>query len=161
MLIVNLSLNQSLLTFLLYVRQTCEGYNLQILTYVFDWFYLCSVLLLFPLSVTFFGFMHSFDSISSNIDEVLLINLSANVFVFGDFNIHPKDWVTYSGGTDKSGELSYNFSISNDPTQIINFPTSMPGCDSHSPPLLDFFLSSDAGICSTMDFPPLECLSFS
>ena len=40
------------------------------------------------------------DSISSNIDEVLLINPSANVFVFGDFNIHHKDWLTYSGGTD-------------------------------------------------------------
>ena len=32
-----------------------------------------------------------FDSISSNIDEVLSINPSANVFVFGDFNIHHKD----------------------------------------------------------------------
>ena len=38
-----------------------------------------------------------FDSISSNIDEVLSINPSANVFVFGDFNIHHKDWLTYSG----------------------------------------------------------------
>ena len=28
-----------------------------------------------------------FDSISSNIDEVLLINPSANVFIFGDFNV--------------------------------------------------------------------------
>ena len=37
-----------------------------------------------------------FDSISSNIDEVLSINPSANVFVFGDFNIHHKDWLTYS-----------------------------------------------------------------
>ena len=50
-----------------------------------------------------------FDSISSNIDEVLLINPSANVFVFGDFNIHHKDWLTYSGGTDWPGELCYNF----------------------------------------------------
>ena len=33
----------------------------------------------------------------SNIDEILSINPSANVFVFGDFNIHNKDWVTYSG----------------------------------------------------------------
>ena len=32
----------------------------------------------------------------------------------------------------------------------------IPGCDSHSPPLLDLFLSSDASICSTMAFPPLE-----
>ena len=46
-----------------------------------------------------------FDSISSNIDEVLSINPSANVFVLGDFNVNHKDWLTYSGGTDRSGEL--------------------------------------------------------
>ena len=96
-----------------------------------------------------------FDSISSNIDEVLSINPSGNVFVFGDFNVHHKDWVTYSGGTDRPGELCYNFSISNDLTQIVNFPTRIPDCDSYSPALLDFFLSSDASICSTMAFPPL------
>ena len=65
-----------------------------------------SVLLLFPLSITFFVIIHS-------------------------------------------------FSISNDLTQIINFPTRIPDCDSHSPALLDLFLSSDASICSTMVFPPL------
>ena len=96
-----------------------------------------------------------FDSISSNIDEVLSINPSANVFVFGDFNVHHKDWLTYSGGTDRPGELCHNFSISNDPTQIINFPTRIPDCDSHSPALLDLFISSDASICSTMAFPSL------
>ena len=46
-----------------------------------------------------------FDSISSNIDEVLSINPSANIFIFGDFNVHHKDWLTYSGGTDKSNKL--------------------------------------------------------
>ena len=96
-----------------------------------------------------------FDSISSNIDEVLSINPSANVFVFGDFNVHHKDWLTYSSGTDRPGELCYNFSISNDLTQIVNFPTRIPDCDSHSPALLDLFLSSDASVCSTMAFPPL------
>ena len=49
----------------------------------------------------------------------------------------------------------YNFSISNDLTQMANFPTCIPDCDSHSPTLLDFFLSSDASICSAMAFPPL------
>ena len=85
-----------------------------------------------------------FDSISSNIDEVLSINPSASVFVFGDFNVHHKDWLTYSGGTDRPGELCYNYSISR-----------IPDCDSHSPALLDLFLSSDAIICFTMGFPPL------
>ena len=48
-----------------------------------------------------------FDSISSNIDEVLSVNPSANVFFLGDFNIHHKVWLTYSGGTDRPGELIF------------------------------------------------------
>ena len=99
--------------------------------------------------------MHVFDSISSNIAEVLSINPSANVFVFGDFNAHQKDWLTYSGGTDRSCEFCYNFSISNDLTQMVNFLTQIPDCDSHSLALLDLFISSDAGIFSTMAFAPL------
>ena len=74
-----------------------------------------------------------FDSVLSNIDEVLSINLSANVFVFGDFDIHHKDWLTYSGGTDRPDEFCYNFSLSNDLTQMVNFPTQIPDCDSYSP----------------------------
>ena len=50
-----------------------------------------------------------FDSISSNTDKVLSINPSANVFVFGDYNVHHKDWLTYSGGNGRSGELCSNF----------------------------------------------------
>ena len=45
--------------------------------------------------------------------------------------------------------------ISNDLTQMVNFPTQISDCDSHSPALLDLLISSDAGICSTMAFPPL------
>ena len=116
-------------------------------------------------SVSYFFFLYRspssslctiFDSISSNIYEVFSINPSANVFVFGDFHVHHKDWLTNSGGTDnRPGELCYNCSILNDLTQIVNFPTRIPDCDSHSPALLDLFLSSDASICSTMAFPPL------
>ena len=95
-----------------------------------------SILLLFSVSITFSVKFHP---------------TSANVFVFGDFNVHHKDWLTYSGGTDRPGELCYNFSISNDLTQMVNFPTRIPDCDSHSLALLDLFLSSDV-ICSTMWF---------
>ena len=42
-----------------------------------------------------------FYSISSNIDQFLLVNPSAHVFFFGDFNVHHKDWLSYSGGTDR------------------------------------------------------------
>ena len=124
--------------------------------------YICFRLALLH-SVSYFFFLYRspssllctvFDSISSNIDEVLSINPSANVFVFGDFNVHHKDWLTHSGGTDRPGELSYNFSISNDLTHIVNFPARIPDCDSQS---CSFgFLSSDASVCSTMTFPPLR-----
>ena len=46
--------------------------NSEIHTYVFDWLY----------------FTQCLTSISSNIDEVLSINPSANVLVFEDFNVH-------------------------------------------------------------------------
>ena len=126
--------------------------------------YLCFQLALLH-SVSYLSFLYRspslslctvFYSISSNIDEVFSINPSADVFAFRDFNIHYKDWLTYSGGTERSGELCYNFSISNDLTQMVNFPTRIPDCDSHSPALLDFFLSSDTSIYSTMAFPRLE-----
>ena len=104
--------------------------------------YLCFRLALLH-SVSYFFFLYrspssslctAFDSVSSNIDEVLSINPSANVLVFGDFNVHPLTSILI---------------------QIIYFPTRIPDCDSHSPALLDLLLSSDTSICSTMAFPPL------
>ena len=38
---------------------------------------------------------------------------------------------------------------------MVNFSTRITDCDYQSPALLDFFLSSDASICSTMAFLPL------
>ena len=38
---------------------------------------------------------------------------------------------------------------------MVNFPTQIPGCSSHSPALLDLFISSDANISSAMAFPSL------
>ena len=114
-------------------------------------------------SVSYFLFLYRspslflcivFYSFSSNKDEVLLIKPSTHVFIFGDFNIHHTDWLTYSGGADQPGELCYNFSISNDLTQMVNFPTQITDCNSYSPALLDFFL--DTSICSTMGSPPLR-----
>ena len=120
--------------------------------------YLCFRLALLH-SVSYFFFLYRspssalctvFDSISSNLDEVLSINPSANTFVFGDFNVHHKDWLTYSGGTDQPVELCYNFSIVNQLTRMINFSIRIPDCDSHNLALLDLFL-----VCSTIAFPPL------
>ena len=78
--------------------------------------YLCFRLALLH-SLSYFFFLYQspslslytvFDSISSNIDEVLTISPSA-VIAFADFNVHHKDWLIYSGGTDSPGELGYNF----------------------------------------------------
>ena len=66
------------------------------------------ILRIFPLSITLHRFvlfltlflLRSFD------------DLFCNLFVFGDFNVHYKDWLTYSGGIDKAGKLCYVFFLS-------------------------------------------------
>ena len=144
---VSLSLNQTLLTFWLYVRQTCMA----LILVVSLWFlplilknsithlhglavyvreelsfardlslgnstdsYLCLRLALLH-SVFYFFFIYpspssalstAFYSISSNIDGVLSINPSANLFVFGDFNMHDN----LSWWTDRPGELKWSYS---------------------------------------------------
>ena len=82
-----------------------------------------------------------FDSISSNIYEVLSINPSANVI----------DLVNSVLIFLKLSQII----ISNYLIQMVNFPTPIPDCNSHSPALLDLFISSDASICSTMASPCL------
>ena len=125
--------------------------------------YLCFQLFLLH-SVSYFFFLYRspssslctvFYAISSNIDEVLLINPSANVFVFGDFIVHHLDCLIYSVEPIDLVNTVKKFYISNDLTQRANFPTLIPDCDPHSSALLDLFFSSDASICSTMTFPPL------
>ena len=64
----------------------------------------------------------------------------------GDFKVDHKNWPTYSGGTDRPAELCNNFSISNDLTQMVNFPTRIPDW---------IYFPSDTSICSTMAFPLL------
>ena len=125
--------------------------------------YLCFWLALVHLVYYFFFLYRSpssslytvFDAISSNKEEVCSINTFANMFAFGKSNIHHKDWLSYSGGIDRSVELCYNFYISNYLTWMVNFPTQIPDRDSHSSALLDLFISSDPSICSPMVFPLL------
>ena len=83
----------------------------------------------------------AFDLISSNLNKVLSINPSANVFVFGDFNGHHKNWVTYSHETDRPGELCHNFLFQ---TTLLRWLTFLRGSQ------------TDASVCSAMAFPPLR-----
>ena len=88
--------------------------------------------------------------VSSNIDDFLSIKPSA-VFLFGDFNAYHKDWLSYSGGTDRPGELCYKSQVT-----LLKWLTFLLGSqtDSHRSALFGF-ISSDASICFTMAFPPL------
>ena len=38
---------------------------------------------------------------------------------------------------------------------MVNFPICISDCDSHTPAILDLFISSDACICSSVTVPPL------
>ena len=100
----------------------------------------------------YLSFCTIFHVILSNMNKVLSINPSDDVLVFGNFNVHHKDWLTYSGENDRPGELCYSFSISNDLTQVVNIATWSPVCNSHSPALLDLFIFSDTSICSARTF---------
>ena len=95
-----------------------------------------------------------FDAILSNINEILSINLSANVVLFGDLSVYNKDSLSYSDGNDRPVVLCYNFSVSNDFTQMVNVPTWFLDCDSRNPALLDLFIYFDSSICSTVAFLP-------
>ena len=119
-------------------------------SYLYVWLALLhSVSYFFFLYLSPFSFCTISDSVLSNGDEVLSINPSANVFGFEDFNVHHKDWLTYSCRTGRSDKLCHNFPYP-------NFPTRISDCDSHSLAFLDLFLSADASTCSTAAFPPLK-----
>ena len=87
-------------------------------------------------------------------DEVLLINPSANVFVFGDFNVHQKDWLNILVElTDLVNPVIIILSQMTLP-RWLTFPL---GFLAVTLAVLFFwicFFFSDASICSTMVFSP-------
>ena len=120
---------------------------------------LCKFLFMtvFTYSVSYFFFFYQlpfsslftiFNAVSSNTDEVLLINTSATAFVYH------KNLLIYFGWSDRPGQLCCHFSISNYFIQIVNFPSWFPDCGLHNPAFY-LFLSSDNSIYSTMASPPM------
>ena len=73
---------------------------------------------------------------------------SANVSVFGDFNLHHIEWVKHPHGTDQPGTYSFNFCITADLTQIVDFATLIIDSGIHRPAFLDLFYTSDAELRS-------------
>ena len=96
---------------------------LWILTYVFNWLYFSQCLTSFSSSDHLLCLCAQFFILFHVTNYVLSINPSTNVYVFGGFHVHPKNWLTSSSGTDRPGVLCYNFLISNNLTQMVNFPT--------------------------------------
>ena len=90
-----------------------------------------------------FSYCRFLDAILFDIGEGLSINPSVDVIVFGDFNVNYKSCLTYSGETDRHGELYHNCFVFNDLTQMVSSPTWIPDCDFHSPAFLDLFISTD------------------
>ena len=88
------------------------------------------------------------DSVSQSIDSALTAHPSANIFVFGDFNVHHGDWLKHDR-TDAAGIHVRNFAISQSLHQTVDFVTRIPDRDDHSPSLLDLFLTSNPTICQT------------
>ena len=93
-----------------------------------------------------------FDVSSWNIDEFVSIKSSVNLFIFGDFKPYLRDWLTFSGETNDLVNSVNSFS--NHLTQMVNFSTRTPGCNSDSPALLYLCISSDPSICFTVAFRP-------
>ena len=91
-----------------------------------------------------------FDSVSSNVDEVLAITHLLMCLSLGTLTS-----ITRTGSTIlvELTDLVNSDTIS--PSQM-TLLTRIPDCDSHRPAFLDLFLSSDVNICSTMAFSPLE-----
>ena len=94
------------------------------------------------------------DSIFSNIDEVLSINLFANVFIFGDLT---SIILTGSPILVELIDLMNSVTIFLSQVALLRWLIFVLGflTDSHSQSCSFRFISSDANIYSTMVFPPL------
>ena len=124
--------------------------------------YLSFPLVLFH-SVSYFFFLSRsplslcmvFYSIPSSKEEVLSINPSANVFVFGVFNVIIRTSLPLLVELIDLVNSTIIFLSQTTLLRWLTFLHRSLTVDSQSPALLDLFLSSDASICSTMPFPLL------
>ena len=95
------------------------------------------------------------DAISDSIDRAISQHPAAQVMVFGDFNVHHKEWLIHSRNTDVAGTATYNFSISQGLTQIVSSPTHIPDRASDGRYLLDLFLCSNPDDCVAKVLSPI------
>ena len=95
------------------------------------------------------------NNISDKIDQLLTENPSASIHLCGDFNVHNKDWLTFSNKITREGLECQNFAIAHNLTQLIDFPTRIPDVEDHFQSLLDLFLTSCSEQCQACPCSPL------
>ena len=76
--------------------------NLPGFLFVFDWLYSIQYFTSFSQLIIILSMCLVFDAVSSNI---LSIESTVDVFVFGNFMVHHKGWFNYSSETDSPGEI--------------------------------------------------------
>ena len=96
-----------------------------------------------------------FSVISDKIDSALLAYPNSEIVVAGDFNIHHEQWLTHSSSTDTAGQAAFNFSISHNLTQLVNFPTHIPDHHGDRSNTLDLFLTSHPDLYDISSSSPL------
>ena len=99
--------------------------------------------------------VHVFQKIAENIDSILLDYPFASFHIFGDFNVHNKEWLIHSNKTSSEGRFCHDFALCYGLEQIIDVPTRVPDISSQFPNLLDLFLTSIPDKCSHTVAPPL------
>ena len=141
---------------LLFARDLNLSKTLQVLTYVFYWLYVTQCLTSF-FSINHLLYLYAWLLILFHLTQMRLSRLTNLPMCLSLETLMPiirTDQPILVELIDLVN--SNNFSISNDLTQMVNFPTQICDCDSHIPALLNLFISSDTSICSTMAFPSLE-----
>ena len=88
------------------------------------------------------------------------------MFFIGDFTVHHKDWLTFSSGTDRSGEIYYNFLLSQMTLFRWELSYSCPWlwfsqfCSFESFYFLCHYFLFYNGLPSTEKFESCDCLGF-
>jgi len=81
--------------------------------------------------------------ISDRIDSLITKYPSAEIAVFGDFNVHHTEWLVHSRTTDTNGQATQAFAVSQNLHQIVSSPTRVPDRTTDKGYLLDLFLTTN------------------
>ncbi|KAL7640560.1 UNVERIFIED_CONTAM: hypothetical protein RMT77_008835 [Armadillidium vulgare] len=95
-----------------------------------------------------------FDNLNSKIEHILSSSPFSEIIIFGDFNVHHRQWLS-SSSQDPAGELAFQFSIQNNLEQLVHLPTRITDRLGDEPNILDLFLTSNPSPYTVKLFPPL------